>query len=668
MVRNRLFFISRLGYHDSHLRARKEAVEYVEMRNRLESLLDYAEESDESRDPEGDDRESGHYMREFEKIGIRLIQTPNELQGARFTAKGVVRGEQSEELLNMARSTPADSSGIKIISIPNAIEAVKADPDLEISLRLFLKLSEAMRLYTSRFYNQTSFYTKETKIVCREPPDSDLEKEANTEISCFPQEDGSCVDPEEKAPVGMEVNEYTGVMFINNVMEGGETVFLNRIYKPVAQVSPKRGLFTVFEASDRHTVSPSASQRCVILMTFAPEKVKDNPEYRQAMAFLNELDEERVKKLHIDNVKRVEELEKEGVTIVQSGKELQGDERFVADGLMNKGDCQNLVSLLEAGGIEGDGYQGKSSPLSQHEVFTGLTSEKANQSAGIAGDGYKGKPEIVVSKISPHTKHEIFEGLTVGRATQLAHSGELPKDTVQLYLDVSERARLLVENFFNLTRPLYFDFTHLVCRKAITDDKGDEEERSDLSHPVHADNCLLQADGTCLRQFPAYIARDYSAVLYLNGNEDFEGGEFFFAHGNKTEQASVSPKCGRMVGFNAGDFHGVRAVRKGRRCAVAMWYTMDPNTQELARVQAQKKMALGSAVQDRTRERGGAKAGKDEEKGEENGAHHENSDVDDDKIHKHKDHLDQSENTEISEETQKQTDRVTMENEEHEEL
>lgn len=48
-------------------------------------------------------------------------------------------------------------------------QAVKGDPDLEITLRLFLKLSEAVRFYTSKFFNQSSFYTKETKLVCRKP-------------------------------------------------------------------------------------------------------------------------------------------------------------------------------------------------------------------------------------------------------------------------------------------------------------------------------------------------------------------------------------------------------------------------------------------------------------------------------------------------------------------
>lgn len=59
-------------------------------------------------------------------------------------------------------------------------------------------------------------------------------------------------------------------------------------------------------------VTPPASQRCVILMTFTTEKSKDNPEYRHAMRFLNDLDEEKVRKLHIDHLKRIEEIKDEG--------------------------------------------------------------------------------------------------------------------------------------------------------------------------------------------------------------------------------------------------------------------------------------------------------------------------------------------------------------------
>jgi len=34
-------------------------------------------------------------------------------------------------------------------------------------------------------------------------------------------------------------------------------------------------------------------------------------------------------------------------------------------------------------------------------------------------------------------------------------------------------------------------------------------ERTDLSHPIHSDNCVMQPDNTCLRVPPAYTSRDY---------------------------------------------------------------------------------------------------------------------------------------------------------------
>jgi len=37
-----------------------------------------------------------------------------------------------------------------------------------------------------------------------------------------------------------------------------------------------------------------------------------------------------------------------------------------------------------------------------------------------------------------------------------------------------------------------------------------------------------------------------------------------------------------MVGFNAGNYHGVQAVRAGQRCAIAMWFTLDPTHREQA--------------------------------------------------------------------------------------
>ena len=39
---------------------------------------------------------------------------------------------------------------------------------------------------------------------------------------------------------------------------------------------------------------------------------------------------------------------------------------------------------------------------------------------------------------------------------------------------------------------------------------GEQEQRMDLSHPVHADNCVLDpVTGECWREPPAYTYRDY---------------------------------------------------------------------------------------------------------------------------------------------------------------
>ena len=73
-----------------------------------------------------------------------------------------------------------------------------------------------------------------------------------------------------------------------------------------------------------------------------------------------------------------------------------------------------------------------------------------------------------------------------------------------------------------------------------------------------------------------------SAILYLN--KDFEGGDFFFARSLKdlSPDVRVQPRCGRLVGFSAGqeNLHGVTAVTKGKRCAIALWFTLDSTHKE----------------------------------------------------------------------------------------
>uniref|UniRef100_A0A2K5XIL0 procollagen-proline 3-dioxygenase n=2 Tax=Mandrillus leucophaeus TaxID=9568 RepID=A0A2K5XIL0_MANLE len=240
----------------------------------------------------------------------------------------------------------------------------------------------------------------------------------------------------------------------------------------------------------------------------------------------------------------------EGVTLTQDSRQLNGSERAVLDGLLTPAECGVLLQL-------------------------------AKDAAGAgARSGYRGRR-------SPHTPHERFEGLTVLKAAQLARAGTVGSQGAKLLLEVSERVRTLTQAYFSPERPLHLSFTHLVCRSAI---EGEQEQRMDLSHPVHADNCVLDPDtGECWREPPAYTYRDYSGLLYLN--DDFQGGDLFFTEPNAlTVTARVRPRCGRLVAFSSGgeNPHGVWAVTRGRRCALALWHTWAPEHREQEWIEAKE--------------------------------------------------------------------------------
>ncbi|KAM5164074.1 prolyl 3-hydroxylase 2 isoform 2-T2 [Mantella aurantiaca] len=234
------------------------------------------------------------------------------------------------------------------------------------------------------------------------------------------------------------------------------------------------------------------------------------------------------------------------VKLVHNSEYLNGTQRVQLDNVISQEECQEL--------------QGVANTIT------------------LAGDGYRGKT-------SPHTPNEKFEGATVLKALKFGFEGRVPMKSARLFYDVSEKARRIVQSYFMLNTTLYFSYTHLVCRTAL---QGQQDNRNDLSHPIHADNCLLDPEANeCWKESPAYTYRDYSALLYLNG--DFDGGEFVFTEMNaKTVTASIKPRCGRLVGFSSGgeNPHGVKAVTKGQRCAVALWFTLDPMYRELERLQA----------------------------------------------------------------------------------
>ncbi|KAG7229684.1 hypothetical protein INR49_012731 [Caranx melampygus] len=242
------------------------------------------------------------------------------------------------------------------------------------------------------------------------------------------------------------------------------------------------------------------------------------------------------------------------IKVTMTSKQLNGSQRVLLDGVISDDECRELHHLSNAAALKGDGYRGRT---------------------------------------SPHSPNELFQGVTVLKAVKLGQEGTVPLKSARLFFDLSERVRKVLESYFSLETPLYFAYSHLVCRSAI-DEK--QEDRDDLSHPVHVDNCLLVSElNECIKEPPAYTHRDYSAILYLN--DDFEGGDFIFTELDaKTVTAEVRPQCGRVVGFGAGkeNPHGVRAVTKGQRCAVALWFTLDPAHEEKERIQAEDMLKMFS--------------------------------------------------------------------------
>uniref|UniRef100_A0A3P9P9B2 procollagen-proline 3-dioxygenase n=1 Tax=Poecilia reticulata TaxID=8081 RepID=A0A3P9P9B2_POERE len=262
-----------------------------------------------------------------------------------------------------------------------------------------------------------------------------------------------------------------------------------------------------------------------------------------------------------------------GVTITMDDDALNGTNRVVLDGVMTEKECDKILQLATVAASLGDGYRGRR---------------------------------------SPHTPHETFEGLTVLRA--LSQEGLVDQSDTRLLHELGERVRTLLHSYFRSPSGLFISFTHLVCRSAATEQEG----RMDLSHPVHVDNCLLEPETKqCWREPPAFIHRDLSAILYLNDN--FDGGELFFTQRDaKTVTARVKPSCGRLVGFSSGPVnpHGVTAVTRGRRCALALWFTKEKLYRDMEREEAEAlwaadgQSALKKDKEEEEEKEGGATAGR----------------------------------------------------------
>lgn len=253
----------------------------------------------------------------------------------------------------------------------------------------------------------------------------------------------------------------------------------------------------------------------------------------------------------VENPQDVIKFERyKGSKILMTEKDLNGTARVAVEGMATEEECQMLIKLAEKTAKLGDGYDTQNT---------------------------EDKPFSFTNK-------ETFSGVTILSASEAALSRKAPVEEVELYFNLSEKVRHFTEDYFQLETPLYFSYSHLVCRTSVMDPSA-HDEALHLSHPIHSDNCLLNRDGmgTCPKRSPAYTWRDYSALLYLNG--DFTGGEFLFANFDDSVQAKLKPECGRAVAFSAGleNLHGVAGIRQGRRCALALWFTLRQKHDETQR-------------------------------------------------------------------------------------
>lgn len=565
MLANKDYYIKTLRYKEEAFVPSKDAVRYVELWKEIDRSLsfvrdkytlprDQIEEEGEEDASNSEDvasaenvdgkQNSSRNVKKFENIGIQLVQEGKQLKGKdRFVADGFIREDQCEALADLARSKQFDELGNREITVSEVIELIRQDEGYEISLRLLLRATEVMKAYMSLYFIEPELKVSKVKVICRSPG---AKSDDALPSDCILQESGDCGNTQ-------DVNsDYMAVAYLTDMKDGtGQFFFTDKDGDIQASVEPLCGLVVGFTTSDKHKVNlPWKQERCALIVSLTSEKSdteSQSTEIERAKETLSELEKQRVEEFSIaDNTEILKEFRSQGVEIVQDADKLLGKERFVADGLSTPDECDTLIKLAKQEGVSGDGYRGR---------------------------------------VSPHTENEIFTGLDMKHGDQLVRDSQVSPGTLELFLDISEHARLLVEKYLNLTQPLYFDYTHLVCRTAI---EGDTDREADLSHPVHSDNCMIQPDGSCIPDAFAYVQRHYSAVLYLNDN--FEGGQFFFAHRNKSEQIALEPKCGRLVAFNAGDYHGVKAVTKGQRCAIAMWFTHDPNFVEVSRKHARRTL------------------------------------------------------------------------------
>jgi predicted 2-oxoglutarate/Fe(II)-dependent dioxygenase YbiX len=128
----------------------------------------------------------------------------------------------------------------------------------------------------------------------------------------------------------------------------------------------------------------------------------------------------------------------------------------------------------------------------------------------------------------------------------------------RMMIEAQRRITARIQQFYELTAPIYADFIHLV------------QWREGMFLTPHADRA--NPDGA-----PHGMPwRDFASIVYLN--DDYEGGAFYFS----ALDMLIKPSAGTLVAFTGGwhHEHGVLTVTKGTRITLPAFYTFDVNQRD----------------------------------------------------------------------------------------
>lgn len=121
-------------------------------------------------------------------------------------------------------------------------------------------------------------------------------------------------------------------------------------------------------------------------------------------------------------------------------------------------------------------------------------------------------------------------------SSQFGYEGRVPLKSARLFYDISEKARKIVESYFMLNSTLYFSYTHMVCRTALSGRFPDPELVSFFPECPRKENSPQQSsvmfcsDNVWERQtsktigtyfflfFPFWLLLDVHSVNFLSSN------------------------------------------------------------------------------------------------------------------------------------------------------